>query len=217
MRNIIPRHKGSDPVKLVWLITILSFCVGVFMVSIVWKTLTDIRIDGEKLFRLKENFTSVRALHEKHLVQEKLDLSSLLDGNVEAGAFPKTSQIFRLVEEYRKVAGTPKTSAVFNQLEESLLTLANMRGKFTRWALDYNRLKEQLPISQKEVESILDQIEETVEKEEENNGTIDQQGSANSNNKKLTTLNSLLPRLSVTSTRQLTYPSLEEILRIWHY
>ena len=162
-----PQKKESNPVKFVWLITILSFCVGVFMVSIVWKTLTDIRIDREKLFRLKESFTSVRALHEKHLVQEKLDLSSLLDGNVEAGAFPKTSQIFRLVEEYRKVAGTPKTSAVFNQLEESLLTLANMRGKFTRWALDYNRLKEQLPISQKEVESILDQIEETVEKEEE--------------------------------------------------
>jgi signal transduction histidine kinase len=106
-------------------------------------------------------------LHEKHLVQEKLDLSSLLDGNVEAGAFPKTSPIFRLVEEYRKVAGTPKSSAVFNQLEESLLTLANMRGKFTRWALDYNRLKGQLPISQKEVESILDQIEETVAMEEE--------------------------------------------------
>ena len=167
MRNIIPRHKGSDPVKLVWLITILSFCVGVFMVSIVWQTLTDIRIDREKLFRLKESFTSIRALHEKHLVQERLDLSSLLDGNAEAGAFPKTSQIFRLVEEYRKVAGTPESSEVFNQLEESLLTLANLRGKFTRWALDYNHQEEQLPISKKEVESILDQIEKTVEREEE--------------------------------------------------
>ncbi|MBE9520495.1 MAG: sensor histidine kinase [Proteobacteria bacterium] len=167
MRNIIPRHKGSDPVKLVWLITILSFCVGVFMVSIVWQTLTDIRIDREKLFRLKESFTSIRALHEKHLVQERLDLSSLLDGNAEAGAFPKTSQIFRLVEEYRKVAGTPESSEVFNQLEESLLTLANLRGKFTRWALDYNHLEGQLPISKKEVESILDQIEKTVEREEE--------------------------------------------------
>ena len=162
-----PPKKESNPVKFVWLITILSFCVGVFMVSIVWKTLTDIRIDREKLFRLKESYTSTRALHEKHLVQEKLDLSSLLDGNAEAGAFPKTSPIFRLVEEYRKVAGTPKSSVVFNQLEESLLTLANMRGKFTRWALDYNRLKGQLPISQKEVESILDQIEETVAREEE--------------------------------------------------
>ena len=167
MRNIIPRHKGSDPVKLVWLITILSFCVGVFMVSIVWQTLTNIRIDREKLFRLKESFTSIRALHEKHLVQERLDLSSLLDGNAEAGAFPKTSQIFRLVEEYRKVAGTPESSEVFNQLEESLLTLANLRGKFTRWALDYNHLEGQLPISKKEVESILDQIEKTVEREEE--------------------------------------------------
>jgi signal transduction histidine kinase len=48
-------------------------------------------------------------------------------------------------------------------LEESLLTLTNLRGKFTRWALDYNGLKEQLPISKKEVESILDQIEETVD------------------------------------------------------
>ncbi len=162
-----PQKKESNPVKLVWLITILSFCVGVFMVAIVWKTLTDIRIDREKLFRMKESYTSIRTLHEKHLVQEKLDLSSLLDGNVEAGAFPKTSPIFRLVEEYRKVAGTPKSSAVFSQLEESLLTLANLRGKFTRWALDYNRLKGQLPISQKEVGSILDRIEETVAKEEE--------------------------------------------------
>jgi len=167
MRKIILPKKGSDPVKLVWLITILSFCVGVFMVAIVWHTLTDIRIDREKLFKLKESFTSIRVLHEKHLAQERLDLSGLLDGNVEAGAFPKTSKIFRLVGEYRKVAESPDSSEVFKPLEESLLTLANLRGKFTRWALDYNRLKEQLPISKKEVESILDRIEETIEKEEE--------------------------------------------------
>jgi signal transduction histidine kinase len=158
--------KDTSPVKLVWLITILSFCVGVFMVTIVWKTLTDIRIEREKLFHLKENFTSIRALHEKHIVQERLELSSLLDGNVEEGAFPKTSQIYRLVEEYRKFAGSLKTSEVLDKLEESLLILANLRGKFTRWALDYNGLKGQLPISIKEVESVLDQIEETVDREE---------------------------------------------------
>ena len=158
--------KDTSPVKLVWLITILSFCVGVFMVTIVWKTLTDIRIEREKLFHLKENFTSIRALHEKHIVQERLELSSLLDGNAEAGAFPKTSQIYRLVEEYRKFAGSLKTSEVLDKLEDSLLILANLRGKFTRWALDYNGLKGQLPISIKEVESVLDQIEETVDREE---------------------------------------------------
>jgi signal transduction histidine kinase len=166
IRNAISPPKETNPVKLVWLITILSFCVGVFMVTIVWKTLTDIRIEREKLFHLKENFTSIRALHEKHLVQERLELSSLLDGNVEAGAFPKTSQIFRLVEEYRKFSSSLKTSEVLDKLEESLLILTNLRGKFTRWALDYNGLKGQLPISIKEVESVLDQIEETVDSEE---------------------------------------------------
>jgi len=166
MRTVISLPKDTNPVKLVWLITILSFCVGVFMVTIVWNTLTTIRIESEKLFRLKENFTSIRALHEKHLVQERLELSRLLEGDVEAGAFPKTSQIFRLVDEYRKVASSLKTSEVLDWLEESLLTLTNLRGKFTRWALDYNGLKEQLPISKKEVESILDQIEETVDRAE---------------------------------------------------
>jgi signal transduction histidine kinase len=167
MKRITSFPKDTNPVRLVWLITILSFFVGVFMVTIVWKTLTDIRIEREKLFRLKENFTSVRALHEKHLVQERLELSRLLEGDVEAGAFPKTSQIFRLVDEYRKVASSLETSEVLEQLEESLLALTNLRGKFTRWALDYNGLKGQLPVSKNEVESILDQIEDTVDRAEE--------------------------------------------------
>ena len=129
MKRITSFPKDTNPVRLVWLITMLSFFVGVFMVTIVWKTLTDIRIEREKVFRLKENFTSVRALHEKHLVQERLELSRLLEGDVEAGAFPKTSQIFRLVDEYRKVASSLETSEVLEQLEESLLALTNLRNQ----------------------------------------------------------------------------------------
>ena len=167
MKKIISPPKETNPVKLVWLITILSFCVGVLMVTIVWKSLTDIRIDRERLFNLKQNFTSIRALHERHLAQERLELAELLAGDIEAGAFPKTSQIFRLVEEYRKVADNPNSADIFDQLEKSLLTLTNLRGKYTRWALDYNGLKKQLPISKKEVESILDQIELTFDKAEQ--------------------------------------------------
>jgi signal transduction histidine kinase len=158
MNKVTIPPKDANPIKLVWLITILSFCVGVLMVTIVWNSLTDIRIEREKLFRLKENLNSIRVLHEHHLVQERLELADLLDGNVEVGAFPKTTQVFRLVGQYRKVAGSLKSTDDFDQLEESLLTLANLRGEFTRWALDYNRLKKQLPIAKKEVESILDQI-----------------------------------------------------------
>jgi signal transduction histidine kinase len=158
MNKVTIPPKDANPIKLVWLITILSFCVGVLMVTIVWNSLTDIRIEREKLFRLKENLNSIRVLHEHHLVQERLELADLLDGNVEVGAFPKTTQVFRLVGQYRKVAGSLKSTDDFDQLEESLLTLANLRGEFTRWALDYNRLKKQLTIAKKEVESILDQI-----------------------------------------------------------
>ena len=43
------KQKG-DPVRLVWLITLLSFSVGAFMVYLVWSTFTDLRTDRDKLF-----------------------------------------------------------------------------------------------------------------------------------------------------------------------
>ena len=53
--NFQPEHKKREgnPVKFVWLITLLSFSVGVFMVYLVWSMLTEIRTEREKLFELK--------------------------------------------------------------------------------------------------------------------------------------------------------------------
>ena len=70
--QIAQRKVDGNPVKLVWLITLLSFSVGVFMVYLVWSTLTDIRTEREKLFELKDNFNSFQAGLESNLAQRQV-------------------------------------------------------------------------------------------------------------------------------------------------
>ena len=85
MTNPLELNKREgNPIKLVWLITLLSFSVGVFMVYLVWSTLTDIRTEREKLFKLKENSNLVQTRLESSLTEQKSDLSDLLDANVKA-------------------------------------------------------------------------------------------------------------------------------------
>ncbi|KPK32341.1 MAG: hypothetical protein AMK70_10850, partial [Nitrospira bacterium SG8_35_1] len=73
------KTREGNPIKLVWLITLLSFSVGVFMVYLVWSTLTGIRTERENLFELKENFISIQTKLESSLTKQKSQLSDLLE------------------------------------------------------------------------------------------------------------------------------------------
>ena len=72
-----------NPIKLVWLITLLSFSVGVFMVYLVWSSLTGIRTERESLFELKESFISIQTQLESNLARQKSLLADLLEANTE--------------------------------------------------------------------------------------------------------------------------------------
>ena len=71
--NFQPEHKKREgnPIKFVWLITLLSFSVGAFMVYLVWSTFTDLRTDRDKLFELKETLNSMQANLENSLAKKK--------------------------------------------------------------------------------------------------------------------------------------------------
>ena len=72
MKNIsADKIREGSPIKLVWLITLLSFSVGVFMVYLVWSTLTNLRTERENLFELKENFISIQTKLESSLTKQK--------------------------------------------------------------------------------------------------------------------------------------------------
>ena len=166
--NFQPEHKKREgnPVKFVWLITLLSFSVGVFMVYLVWSMLTDIRTEREKLFELKETFNYTHANLDSSLANQKSEISALLEAVIDDSNTGKDSPLPGLIQDYRKVVSSPDLMPAFEQLEKNIASLLIVTDKLTWWASAYNRTVPRIPRTRKEVESILGRIFETVDKAE---------------------------------------------------
>ncbi len=166
--NFQPEHKkrAGNPVKFVWLITLLSFSVSVFMVYLVWSMLTDIRTEREKLFELKETFNYTYANLESSLDKQKFKISALLEATIGDSNTGKDSPLPGLIQDYRKVVSSPDLIPAFEQLEKNIASLLIVTDKLTWWASAYNRTVSRIPRTRKEVESILGRIFETVDKAE---------------------------------------------------
>ena len=166
--NFQPEHKKREgnPVKFVWLITLLSFSVGVFMVYLVWSMLTEIRTEREKLFELKETFNYTHANLESSLANQKSEISALLEAAIGDSNTGKDSPLPGLIQDYRKVVSSPDLMPAFEQLEKNIASLLIVTDKLTWWASAYNRTVPRIPQTRKEVESILGRIFETVDKAE---------------------------------------------------
>ena len=166
--NFQPEHKKREgnPVKFVWLITLLSFSVGVFIVYLVWSMLTDIRTEREKLFELKETFNYTHANLESSLANQKSEISALLEAAIGDSNTGKDSPLPGLIQDYRKVVSSPDLMPAFEQLEKNIASLLIVTDKLTWWASAYNRTVPRIPQTRKEVESILGRIFETVDKAE---------------------------------------------------
>jgi signal transduction histidine kinase len=166
--NFHPEHKKREgnPVKFVWLITLLSFSVGVFMVYLVWSMLTEIRTEREKLFELKETFNYTHANLDSSLANQKSEISALLEAVIDDSNTGKDSPLPGLIQDYRKVVSSPDLMPAFEQLEKNIASLLIITDKLTWWASAYNRTVPRIPRTRKEVESILGRIFETVDKAE---------------------------------------------------
>jgi signal transduction histidine kinase len=166
--NFQPEHKKREgnPVKFVWLITLLSFSVGVFMVYLVWSMLTEIRTEREKLFELKETFNYTHANLDSSLANQKSEISALLEAVIDDSNTGKDSPLPGLIQDYRKVVSSPDLMPAFEQLEKNIASLLIITDKLTWWASAYNRTVPRIPQTRKEVESILGRIFETVDKAE---------------------------------------------------
>ncbi len=166
--NFQPEHKKREgnPVKFVWLITLLSFSVGVFMVYLVWSMLTEIRTEREKLFELKETFNYTHANLDSSLANQKSEISALLEAVIDDSNTGKDSPLPGLIQDYRKVVSSPDLMPAFEQLEKNIASLLIITDKLTWWASAYNRTVPRIPRTRKEVESILGRIFETVDKAE---------------------------------------------------
>ena len=166
--NFHPEHKKREgnPVKFVWLITLLSFSVGVFMVYLVWSMLTEIRTEREKLFELKETFNYTHANLDSSLDNQKSKISALLEAAIGDSNTGKDSPLPGLIQDYRKVVSSPDLMPAFEQLEKNIASLLIVTDKLTWWASAYNRTVPRIPRTRKEVESILGRIFETVDKAE---------------------------------------------------
>ena len=166
--NFQPEHKKREgnPIKFVWLITLLSFSVGVFMVYLVWSMLTDIRTEREKLFELKETFNYTHANLDSSLDNQKSKISALLEAAIGDTNTGKDSPLPGLIQDYRKVVSSPDLMPAFEQLEKNIASLLIVTDKLTWWASAYNRTVPRIPRTRKEVESILGRIFETVDRAE---------------------------------------------------
>jgi signal transduction histidine kinase len=155
-----------NPIKLVWLITLLSFSVGVFMVYLVWSSLTGIRTERESLFELKESFISIQTQLESNLARQKSLLADLLEANTENINEKVDFQLLDLVQDYRRTVSDPDLMPAFRVLERNINSLLSTKNKLTWWASAYSRTVPRISPASKEVESILYRILETVDKAE---------------------------------------------------
>ena len=159
------KQKGN-PVRLVWLITLLSFSVGAFMVYLVWSTFTDLRTDRDKLFELKGTLNSMQADLENSLAKKQFELSTLLEGTIENSNTAENTHLQNHVKDYRKIISSNALDPVFDQLEKDINSLLTVTHKLTWWASAYNRTVPRIHQTQKEMQSIVERIFETVDKAE---------------------------------------------------
>ena len=95
---------------------LLSFSVGVFMVYIIWSTLTNIRTERENLLELKQNFISIQTRLESSLVKQKSKLADLLESQLESNGQEEDFLIIKLIKEYRKAVSDPDFTPAFEEL-----------------------------------------------------------------------------------------------------
>ena len=151
---------------LVWLITLLSFSVGVFMVYLVWSTLTGLRNERDQLFELTETFDSIQTKLDNSLANQKSEISALLEAKITDSSATDNYRLQSITQEYRKVVSSFDVLPTFDQLENNINSLLSAKEKLTWWASAYNRVVQRIPLARDEVESILDRIFETVDKAE---------------------------------------------------
>jgi len=169
MKNLPIAKKGEvNPIKLIWLITLLSFSVGVLMVYLVWSSLTVIRTERENLFELKENFISIQTRIQNSLAKHKSVITDLLEANTANNINQeKDYQLVNLIQEYRLTVSDPDLIPTFEELDRNINSLLSIKNKLTWWASAYSRTISRIPPTRKEVESILYGILETVDRAEE--------------------------------------------------
>jgi signal transduction histidine kinase len=166
MINPAAKIREGNPIKLVWLITLLSFSVGVFMVYLVWSTLTGIRTERENLFELKENFISIQTKLESSLAKQKSELANLLEAKLDLSTQEENYRLIRLIQDYRRAVSDPDFIPAFEELETSIKSLLSTKNKITWWASAYIRTVPRIIPARKEVKTILDRIIETVDRAE---------------------------------------------------
>jgi signal transduction histidine kinase len=158
--------KEGNPIRLIWLITLLSFSVGVFMIYIIWSTLTNIRAEREDLFGLQQNLISIQTKLESSLAKQKSELTDLLDAKLAPDTQEEDFLLLKLIKEYQRTVSDPDLAPAFDELGTSINSLVSIKNKLTWWASAYNRTVPRIPEASKEVASILERISETVDKAE---------------------------------------------------
>jgi len=168
MKNQAPgkKSKEGNPIRLVWLITLLSFSVGVFMVYFIWSTLTNIRTERENLFELKQNFISIQTTLESGLAKQKSELTDLLEAKLSINNQIEDIRLINLIHDYRRAVSDPDLFPAFQELERNINSLLIIKNKLTWWAGAYQRTVPRIPEARKEAESILERIFETVDRAE---------------------------------------------------
>jgi len=167
MNNLSADKRGEgNPIRFVWLITLLSFFVGVFMVYLVWSTLTDIRTERENLFELKEDFVSIQTRLESSLTKQKSELDNILQAELDKTSQEENYRLVNLMQDYRRTVSDPALTPAFEELDKSINSLLSIKNKLTWWASAYSRTIPRISPARKELKSTLNRIIETVDKAE---------------------------------------------------
>ncbi|MBF0509729.1 MAG: hypothetical protein HQK57_12505 [Deltaproteobacteria bacterium] len=127
---------GSNPTKLVWMVTLLGFSVGMIMLGILYWAISRIHSDREQLLSFQVSMTRMITSLDTTLIQGQSDLGSLLGRKDTKSADPNWLDKLSVVIDMGNsdTAGDSEIQHDISLLQNQLTVFKDVRRKCVAWS-----------------------------------------------------------------------------------
>ncbi|MEJ2040141.1 MAG: hypothetical protein P8X55_14600, partial [Desulfosarcinaceae bacterium] len=143
--SMVPRS-GRQVIKMVWIVTLLGFGVGVFMLAIIYWTLSRIHAEREILSAFQVEMARMVTTLDTHLDQGREDIEALLNLGAKASEEQQwIEDLFNRIAHYSKLSDNEDIQQALNALQDVLQQLQATRRDCLIYYSETNHLLEGLP------------------------------------------------------------------------
>ncbi|MBF0549521.1 MAG: hypothetical protein HQK60_03195 [Deltaproteobacteria bacterium] len=155
---------GSNATKLVWMVTLLGFSVGMIMLGILYWAISRIHSDREHLLSFQVNMTRMITSLDTTLIQGQSDLGSLLGRKDTKSADPNWLDKLSVVIDMGNsdTVGDSEIQHNISLLQNQLTVLKDIRRECVAWSAKNASAMAVFPIVSQLVRSNLEAMRSTV-------------------------------------------------------